>query len=113
MSNPLFVNCIWADAWADAVESVTLKDVAEKHRPMMMETYGWLLYEDNAGVSIAAERCIDKGDESYRGRSFIPRTLIQSISPVKLTKSRSPRAKKSTAHVLGTDAGVASGDRSS
>lgn len=94
MSSPAFVSCIWADVWADAVESVTLKDAADKHRPMMMETYGWLLYEDSEGISIAAERCLDKGDESYRGRSFILKVLIKTITPVQLTKPRQRRAKK-------------------
>jgi len=93
MTNPTFISCVWKDAWADAVEGVTLKDVADKHRPTMMETYGWLLHEDEEGISIAAERCIDKGEEYYRGRSFIPKVLILSITPVKLTK---PRQKKAT-----------------
>ena len=53
-----------------------------------METYGWLLYEDNEGVSIAAERCLDQGEEYYRGRSFIPKALINSISPVSLHNQR-------------------------
>ena len=113
MTSPIFVSCRWKDAWADAVEGVTLKDVADKHRPTIMETYGWLLYEDDEGISIAAERCLDRGEDYYRGRSFIPKVLIQSITPVKLTKPRTPRAKKSTVNVLGTDAGVAFGDRSS
>ena len=93
MSSPAFVSCIWRDAWADAVEGVTLKDVADKHRPTIMETRGWLLYEDADGVSILGERCLDIGDDYYRGRSYIPKVLIQSISPWPAVKARKPRRK--------------------
>ena len=93
MANPAFVTCIWNDAWADAVEGVTLKDAADKHHPTIMETRGWLLYEDEEGVSIAAERCLDKGEEYYRGRSYIPKVLIKSVTPIRVSKPRKPRAK--------------------
>ena len=88
----MFVNCIWADPWADAVESVTLKDVIDKHHPTYWETRGWLLYEDDEGISIAAERCLDEGDESYRGRSYILKVLVKSIQPLNISKPRA-RAK--------------------
>ena len=93
MANPAFVACIWNDAWADAIEGVTLKDVADKHRPTIMETRGWLLYEDEEGVSIAAERCLDKGEEYYRGRSYIPKVLIISVTALKISKPRKPHIK--------------------
>lgn len=88
-----FVVCIWDDAWADATSGTTLQDAHEKHMPTVMETRGWLLVDSDTGVSLFYERCLDKGEEYYRGRTFIPRSLIRSITPVKLSSPRRPRAK--------------------
>lgn len=92
LETPPFIVCIWKDSWADAVGSVTLKDVHETHKPTIMELRGWLIYEDGEGVSIATERCIDKpAEQYYRGRSYILKSLIQSITTVNISK---PRRKK-------------------
>lgn len=95
-----YVVCIWKDAWADAVEGVSPKDAADKHRPSNLELRGWLVHEDDEGLSIFVERCIDPGEEYYRGRSFIPRSLVKSIEVVKLSR---PRRKKQTSHTPPTD----------
>ena len=95
--SPEFVSCTWKDAWADAVEGVAPKDAGDKHKPTVMETRGWLVFEDADGVSIFVERCLDKGDEYYRGRSYIPKVLIQSIAPWPPVKVRKPRKTAASA----------------
>lgn len=88
---PVLVTVKWDDAWGDAHESVSPSDVGEKHKPTLMETVGWLLKDDDSGVSLFNERCLDQGDGSYRGRTFIPKAMIVSITPV--VKLRKPRKK--------------------
>jgi hypothetical protein len=88
-----FVVCIWDDAWADATAGTTLQDAHEKHMPTVMETRGWLVVDTDRGISLFYERCLDKGEEYYRGRTFIPRPLIRSLTPVILTTPRKRREK--------------------
>lgn len=76
--------------WNDACtfdSGATLKDIAASHRPEVVTTIGWLLLDDTAGISMASEFY----DDTYRGRSFIPRAMVVSVTPFTLTK---PRKKK-------------------
>lgn len=89
---PPYIICIWDDCWGDSTTGVTLKDVDDTHKPTQMETRGWLLKEDDKGISIAAERCLDPGQETYyRGRSFILKANIKSTTAVKLSRPRRPK----------------------
>lgn len=56
MSKPPFVIVLWNDAWSDATASVTISNAHDTHKPLVMETRGWLLVDDERGVSIASER---------------------------------------------------------
>ena len=87
--NPILVSCRWWDAWADGSDIATVNDAHEKHKATLMETFGWLVVDNEAGVSIFNERCLDKGDESFRSRTFIPRAMIVSVLPI--LKPRKPR----------------------
>lgn len=89
-----YVSVIWLDAWKSATDDVTLKTVEETHKPASMETRGWLLKQDEAGVSIANERCLDEDDNAYRGRSFIPAGMIKSVTILNFAKPRQKRVKK-------------------
>lgn len=89
MASLPLVQVIWDDAHADASESLTRDDVLLKHRAAVFQTVGWLLREDEKGISVANERCMDEGDEVYRGRTFVPKSLIRSIVP--LIKPRKPK----------------------
>ena len=80
----------WDDAWADATAAVTERDVGDSHKAEVIRTLGWLLKEDDKGVSVAAEYC---ADGSYRGRSFIPRGMIRSMTHYRLVKPRKPKPK--------------------
>jgi hypothetical protein len=89
--HPTLAVVVWDDAWSGGNDLITLKDVEEKHRPSVMQTLGWVLKEDFTGVFVANERCMDLGDECYRGSTFIPRSLIKSVTPFKLSVPRRKR----------------------
>lgn len=91
VASPQLVIVVWDDAWADGTDSIGEADYDAKHRPTVMQTIGWLLRDDDKGVSVFNERCLDKGEEVYRSRTFIPRAMIKSCTPFSLTK---PRKKK-------------------
>lgn len=79
----------WDDAWADSTEPVMLNEVGAEHKPMPIVTIGWLLRDDDAGVSIAPEYY--KHADTYRGRTFIPRGMVRTVTTFRLTKPK--RAK--------------------
>jgi hypothetical protein len=89
-----FVSVIWKDAWSDSGDGVYTKDVEENHGPVLMETIGWLLKDDDQGVSVFNERCVDKGDDFFRSRTFIPKLMIVSVTPIKISKPRKARREK-------------------
>lgn len=97
MIEPRYVSCAWIDAWADPVDDVSLEKAAEKHKPLEMETRGWLLVDNEIGVSLFVERTADR--ESYRGRTFIPRGMVKSITDFP-TKRKSRRQKTPSSPVL-------------
>jgi hypothetical protein len=85
---PYLAVVTWDDAWSAGIELLTAKDIDEKHKPAVMETLGWVIKEDIAGVWVSSERCLDPGETSFRGHTFIPRSLITTIRPFKLTVPR-------------------------
>jgi hypothetical protein len=74
---------VWDDAWTNE-NAVSLQDVGHTHKPEVITTLGWLLKQDDTGVSLANEFYA----ETYRGRTFIPAPMIKSILPFKLSKTR-------------------------
>lgn len=90
-TEPRFVAVEWIDAWADGVDDVTHETVRDKHRPLIMETRGWLMVDDEVGVSLFYERCTEP--LSYRGRTFIPRGMVRSVADFPPKKPRTPRVK--------------------
>lgn len=83
---------VWDDAQTGSIASVSVKDIDTIHRAAVMQTLGWVLRSDEAGISIANERCLDAGDETYRGHTFIPRSLVKSETPFNLTRPRRHKA---------------------
>jgi len=77
----------WLDAWTNEL-GVTVEDVGATHKPMPVQTIGWLLKEDETGISLANEYF---DDGSYRGRTFIPRSLVVKVTPY--VPPRTPRKK--------------------
>lgn len=89
-NEPIFAVCKWQDAWADGVDDATHENVRDKHRPLEMETRGWILLDDEIGISLFYERCLEP--LSYRGRTFIPRAMIKSVE--EFPPKRRPRKPK-------------------
>jgi hypothetical protein len=85
---------VWKDAWSAGIEVLTIKDASERHKPSIMQTIGWITQSDSEGITIFNERCVDKGEECYRGHSFIPRELVKSETPFKLQTPRKPKHEK-------------------
>jgi hypothetical protein len=77
----------WNDANVGTDDVVSLDNVASFHKPTVVSTLGWLLKADDEGVTIVNEFY----DGYYRGRTFIYRPMIISITPYNLTKRRRPR----------------------
>lgn len=91
VAEPRFVTVEWDDAWADGVDDTTVDKVHDKHHPIVLETRGWLLADDETGVSLFSERVKDQS--SYRGRTFIPRGMVVSVSDFPPRKTRTKKAK--------------------
>lgn len=87
---PPVVKVEWYDAWTK-LDGVSLDDVKSYHAPTLVTTIGWLLYQDDTGVSLAPETY----DELYRNRTFIPAGMIKSVTIVNLAKPRKAKPIKS------------------
>ncbi len=101
MTHLPLVRVVWKDAWIDTDAFVTIETAHIKHKPMPIETIGWLVVDNESGISIANERSLEDED-SYRGRTYIPRGMIVSIEPfkaVKPRKSKKPAAPETPAPV--------------
>lgn len=96
-NNPPYCVVIWDDAWSDAVNATSQKDAPDLHKAARYETRGWVLVDDARGISIFPERCLDDGDVSYRGRTFIPRSLVVAVTEVTLKTPRKAAHAKNPA----------------
>lgn len=85
----------WDDAWCDATEPISLSEAHVQHKPKVIVTLGYKLLDNEIGISVAAEYYQD--ENVYRGRTFIPRAMVKSVKPYKLTKPRKKPAKISGA----------------
>ncbi len=81
----------WNDAWADTDGFATLHGVQQTHHPMLVQTLGWLLQDDETGISLVNEQSTADGQQTYRGRTFIPRAMVVDVHLFKLTKQRLPK----------------------
>ena len=82
----------WLDAWQDQENFATAHGIAATHEPMPVETIGWLIQDDSMGVSIVNEQSTQDGHDVFRGRTFVPRAMIQSVTQFNLTKPRKNKA---------------------
>lgn len=74
----------WDDAWQSETPATLAHFV---HKPERITTIGWLMKEDDVGVQLANEFY----DDTYRGRTFIPRAMIVGVTRYGLSKSRKPK----------------------
>lgn len=87
-----FAYVIWNDAWCDATEAIAVTDAHLNHRASVHITTGWILFQDENGLSIANEYC--PADQTYRGRTYIPIGMLVSVNIVKFSKPRTPKPAK-------------------
>ena len=84
----------WDDAQGGATKAFTRDQ--PPHEAIIMTTLGWLIKENEIGVTIATEVYLEDGIEYFRGHTFVPHGMVRSVTPFKLTKIRKP---KETLHV--------------
>ena len=89
MKPPPLVVVEWLDAWVKGDEPTTLADVKADHKPEEITTIGWVIFRDDSGIQLANEFY----SGGYRGRTYIPAGMIHSVTPYKLTKTRTPKVK--------------------
>jgi hypothetical protein len=86
-----FVIVIWNDAHArnQAVEYTEDEAKIQLHRGEVVRTGGFLLKEDEVGVSLYNE---ETGPDSVRGLSFVPHAMIIEVIRIGyLKRPRKPR----------------------
>lgn len=88
MSSKRIVCVTWTDAHGNSFAVYEPHEIP--HSPAIVKTYGILLKEDEAGVSVANELFEAGG---FRGVTFIPRGMIRELSDV--CKKRQRRLAKS------------------
>ncbi len=76
----------WDDAWQ--TETPAALNGPMVHAPERVTTIGWVLRDDAEGIQLANEFY----DDTYRGRTFIMRSMVRKVTPYKLTKPRLNKA---------------------
>ena len=98
-----FVEVTWSDAWADDDNFATAHGLALTHKPMEVKTRGWLILDNEIGVSVANEESRTEDDAAvFRGRTFIPRAMVKSVVPYRLAAVR--KSKKNAVEVIESEA---------
>ena len=80
---PPLVSLKWMDAHGTATNTYEVHELP--HKALEITTYGLLLRDDEGGVSIASEDC---GGGCYRGVTFVPRSLVVEIKPIKPARKK-------------------------
>jgi hypothetical protein len=92
------VKVTWRDAYV-STEQHTLDSIPGV--PLVVETYGLLLRDDDSGVAVASEHI--PGEAAFRAVSFIPRGMIVEVQP--LTPPAVPRTTRRRSRVPTPPAG--------
>ncbi len=81
-----FVAVLWFDPHSlDATEIVNEEDTHKLHRSLPMISHGYVLKEDEEGISLASEYC---GNGDFRNSTFISRPLIVEVVPQGTAKKK-------------------------
>ncbi len=91
MPKQKFVQVTWIDAWEDESNFATAHAIAQTHEPMTVRTRGWLLVDDDTGISLAGEDSAQDGHDVFRRRCFIPRVNVKLVEELKFSKPRKVR----------------------
>lgn len=92
MDKPL-VRVKWQDAYSGAANRA-FEESEIPHEILDVETIGWLLKDDEKGVSLACEYLSDK---TWRGHTMVPRPMVISVEPLVAPPRKRPRSKASAA----------------
>lgn len=84
---------VWNDAHGSVNKDID-PDSVQDHKPMVMTTMGWLLVDNEQGVTVAMEKFVEEGKDYYRGATFVPRGMITSVTQYALTKIRVKAMKR-------------------
>lgn len=92
---PPLVAVTWDDAKSVAVEEYDLNEIRTQfHRPARYTTYGLLVVDDPAGVTLGAEQ----GDDGrLRGLTFIPRAMIVDVRHLSCAATRTRKKRPAAA----------------
>lgn len=80
------VKVTWLDAFGE-VDKTIFSEHEISHAPLILESVGWLLKEDEEGVTIAMD-CNPSEDFTYRNVGFIPAQMITSIDTLYVRRNR-------------------------
>jgi hypothetical protein len=71
---------IWLDAKGDALGEHTRESIdREYHQPTPFATFGLLVKQNEAGITLAMEQCPPLVGTEHRGLAFIPRGMIVEV----------------------------------
>ena len=82
MTNKPLVIVRWNDADSSSIKILTETE-QDYHKPVEMQTVGWLLKKDKKGVSVVNEVFQENGVPQYRGHTFVPHGMVISIETVR------------------------------
>lgn len=82
LPNKPYIAVLWDDAHSpEATDVYSESGIPHSSTPIV--TAGWELRNDDTGISLACEYV---GDQQYRGLTFIPRTLVRTVTVLKKAK---------------------------
>jgi hypothetical protein len=91
MTKPLMALVTWLDPSSTASGEVHhIDDLTAAHGPVTVTTMGWVLKDDDKGMSVA---CESLGGGSYRGFTFILKALIVSVRYLSEKRVKKPAAE--------------------
>lgn len=73
-----FAIVVWNDAHSNGGLALEFAVEDIDHKPAIYYTAGWILKDDDTGLSIANEW--DPNDNKFRGVTFIPRGMVVQVS---------------------------------
>ena len=84
-----FAFVLWNDAHSPGATDVyNISNIDAVHGHKQIITSGWLLKDDDIGITLGAEYC---GENDFRGITHIPRSMVADIT---LSNPTKPKRKK-------------------